>query len=105
KQAVAVIRTEAPFALGARQRDLDIDLDVGSVHPGRIVDGIGVKLDAFLRPFDAPPLGHAEIGAFANHPGADVSAGDTDRIIGAIANLIVAFPRRADIGADSAKPE
>jgi hypothetical protein len=79
--------------------------DVGGVDAGRIVDGVGVELDAFLRRFDAAALGRAEIGAFADHPGAHIRARDTDRIIGAIADLIVAFPRSADIGADAAKPE
>ena len=82
---------EAAIAFGARQRDLEIDLDVGGVDPGRIVDGVGVELDAFLRRLDPAALGRAEIGAFADHPGADIRARDTDRIIGAIANLIVAF--------------
>src|SRR5260221_4128199 len=105
KQAVAVILAEASIAFGARQRDLEIDLDVGGVDPGRIIDGVGVELDASLRRFDAAALGRAEIGAFANHPGADLRARDTDRIIGPIANMIVAFPRSADISADAAKPE
>ena len=92
KQAVAVSGAEASLALEARHRDLDIDLDVGRVHAGRIVDGVGVELDALLRRFDAAALGDAEIGAFADHPGADVAARDTDRIVGAVAGLIVAFP-------------
>lgn len=52
-----------------------------------------------------PRWGDAEIGAFADHPGTHVVASDADRIVGAVAGLIVAFRRRADIGADAAKPQ
>ena len=50
-------------------------------------------------------MSQTEIGAFADHPGAHIRARDTDRIVGAIANMIVAFPRSADISADAAEPE
>ncbi len=56
KQGVTVSRAEASLALGAGQCDLDIDLDVGRIHTGRIVDRVGVELDARLRRFDAAAL-------------------------------------------------
>ena len=52
-----------------------------------------------------PALGAAEIGAFADHLGADLRAGDADRIVGAVADLLVGLGRGAHIGADAAEPE
>ena len=62
-----------------RQRDLDVDLDVGGVDAGRIVDGVGVEPHAAQRRLDAAALRHAEIGALADHLAAQVGAGDADR--------------------------
>ena len=55
-----------PARTGAAERDLDIDLDVGGVDPGGIVDRIGIEPHAALRRLDAAALGHAEIGALAD---------------------------------------
>ncbi len=41
---------EAAVALGHRERDLDVDLDVGGVDAGRIVDGVGVEPHAACAP-------------------------------------------------------
>ena len=48
------------------------------------------------RILDAAALGHGEVGAFADHLGADVAAGDADRVVGAVAGLgvgLLAGPR------------
>ena len=82
-----------------------IDLDVGRVHAGRIVDGIGVEPDAVERRLDPAALRHAEIGALPDHLGADRRPGDADRIIGAVADRVVGFRRRAHIGADAAEEQ
>src|SRR5262249_60471092 len=88
-----------------RQRDLDVDFEVGGVDAGGIVDGIGVELDAAQRRLDPAPLGHAEIGALADDPDADLRAGDAHRVIAAVADRIVALRGRAHIGADTAEEE
>ena len=59
----------------------------------------------FDRRFDAAALGHAEIGALADHLGLDVLAGDAHRIIGAVAGRFVALAGGADIGADAAEEQ
>jgi hypothetical protein len=56
------------------QRDLDVDLDVGGVDAGGIVDGIGVDAPAGERELDAPALGDGEVGALADHLGAQLAA-------------------------------
>ena len=40
----------APARTGAAERDLDVDLDVGGVDAGGIVDGVGIEPDAVLAP-------------------------------------------------------
>ena len=42
-----------------------------------------------------PALRHRQIGAFADHLGADVAAGDADRVIGLVAGLGVGLGRCA----------
>src|SRR5262245_23233134 len=60
-----------------------------------------------LTPRSADPatLGHAEIGALADHLGADLRAADADRVIAAVADRIVALRGGAHIGTDAAKEE
>ena len=54
---------------------------------------------------DAAALGHAEIGALPDHLATKHPAGDADRIVDAVAGLIVGFGRGADVGADPAEPQ
>ena len=91
QQGVALRALQPAVAHRDAQRDLEVDLDVGGVDAGRIVDGVGVEADAAQRRLDAAALGHAEIGAFADHLAAQLGAGDADRVIGAVADRLVAF--------------
>ena len=65
--ALRASSVEPAVAHRRRQRDLDVDLEVGGVDAGRIVDGVGVEPHAAHRRLDAAALGHAEIGALADH--------------------------------------
>ena len=105
QERVAILLGQAAIAFRHREADLDVDLDVGGVHAGRIVDGVGIEPDPRARCLDAAPLGHAEIGAFADHLRADLAARDADRIVGAVADLLVALRGGAHIGADAAEPQ
>ena len=59
----------------------------------------------FERIGDAAALGDAEIGALADHLGADLVAVDAQRVVGAVADLGMAFAARLDEGADAAEPQ
>ena len=72
QQHVAVVAGETAVAHRHRERDLEVDLDVGGVDAGRIVDGVGVEPDAVLRRLDPAALRHAEIGALADHLAAQI---------------------------------
>ena len=99
------VHRQAAVAQRDAQRDLDIDLHVGGVDAGRIVDRVGVEAAAAQRRFDAAALGHAEIGAFADHLAAQILAGDADGVVGAVADRLVGFVGGADIGADAAEEQ
>ena len=58
-----------------------------------------------LRELDAAALGDAEIGAFADHPRAQLAPVDAQRVVGAVADLGVRLVRRLDVGADAAEPQ
>ena len=51
--------------------------------------------------FDAPALGHAEIGAFAHYFRPELSAIDAQRFIGTVACFVLRFGGSFDIGADA----
>ena len=105
QQRIAPVHGEAAVAQRNAQRDLDIDLHVGGVDAGRIVDGVGIEPNAAQRRLDAAALGHAEIGALADHLAAQILAGDANGIVGAVADRFVAFVGGAHIGADAAEED
>ena len=74
QQLVARRPGQACLAHGGRQRDLDVDLDVGGIDAARIVDRVGVAGAAVETELDAGALGGAEIGALADHLGAQFAA-------------------------------
>ena len=105
KQRFAVGGRQCPGGDGAIDQNLEIDLMVGGVHAGRIVDRVGVDTAAGQRIGDAAALGDAEIGALADDFGADFIAVDAQRVVGPVAGFGVAFVRRLDVSADAAEPQ
>ena len=99
------VHRQAAVAERNAQRDLDIDLHVGGVDAGRIVDRVGVEPHAAQRRLDAAALGHAEIGALADHLAAQILADGANGIVGAVADRLVAFVGGAHIGADAAEKQ
>jgi hypothetical protein len=69
------------------QQDLDVDLVVGGVHPGGVVDEVGV--DPATRPgvLDATPLGPAQIAALAGHRRPHLGAVDAHRVVGLVTDV------------------
>ena len=103
QKRVARFHRQAAVAQRDAQRDFDIDLHVGGVHAGRIVDGVGIEPHAAKRRLDAAALGHAKIGAFADHLAAQIVAGDADGVVGAVADRLVGLARGANVSADAAE--
>jgi HPt (histidine-containing phosphotransfer) domain-containing protein len=93
-----------PLHLGIEQ-DLDVDLVVGGVHARRIVDEVGVEQHAVLGRLDPAELGQAEVAALAHHLAAQLAAVDAQRVVGAVADVGMAFEAALDVGADAAVPQ
>ena len=94
-----------PVADRPAEGDLDVDLDVRRVDAGGIVDGVGVAAPAIEAIGDARELGHAEVGALADDADAELVGRHPDRIVGPVADPLVALARGANEGADAAEEE
>ncbi len=103
QEFVARLQRDLAFAHLAVQQDLDVHLVVGTVDAGRIIDGVGVETHALFCRFDAPALGHAQVGAFTHDLGADLVAVDAVRVVGAVRGVGIAFAGRLHIGPDAAE--
>ena len=105
KQGIAAVERQAAVAPGNAQCDLDVDLHIGGVDAGGIVDRVGIKPDAAERRLDPAALGHAEIGAFADDLAAQILTADPDGVVGAVADRLVGLSGGADVGADAAEEQ
>ena len=105
QQPIAGRARDFPRANGAIQQDLQVHLDVRSVHAGGIVDEVGVEPAAAARKLDAPELREAEIAAFADDLAVKFVGIDAHRVVAAVADVAVAFAARLDVGADAAVPQ
>ena len=105
QQFIALFQGELALLDGSVQQDLDVDLVIGGVDAGRVVDEVGVEQAAGLGKLDAPALGETQISTFADDPAAQLPAIDAQRVVAAIAAFAVAFRGGLDIDADAAVPE
>ncbi len=105
QQVVAALQREAAGFLHGAQQDLDVDLVIGAVHAGRVVDGVGVDQAAGLGEFDAAVLRAAEVAAFAEHLAAQLVAVDAEGVARLVAHLDVALVAGLHISADAAVVE
>ncbi|MCY1168558.1 hypothetical protein D9M73_85560 [compost metagenome] len=105
EEGVALVITEATLDHLAVERDLDVDLIIRAVDPGRIVDEVGIDAPAARRKGDTRGLGDAEIRAFADRGGAQILGIDAQPIIGGVADRDVVLGARLHVGADAAEPD
>ena len=105
EQGVALLAGEVAVPHDPVEQDLDVDLVVGAVHPGRVVDRVGVDVAAAVRELDAAPLGEAEVSALADDPAPQLGRVDPDRVVVLVADVGVRLGRRLDVGADPAVPQ
>jgi hypothetical protein len=87
QQRVALFHRQLAALDRRTQQDLDVDLVVGGVDAGGVVDEVGVEQHAVLRGFDAALLGHAQVAALAHHLAAQLAAVDAQAVVGAIADF------------------
>ena len=87
------------------EQHLHVDLVIGHVDAGRIVDGVGVDHAALHPVLDPPGLRQAEVPAFADDARANARRVDANAIVGPIADLGVVLARGLDVRADAAVVE
>src|ERR1019366_2590115 len=87
------------------EQDLDVDLVVGGVDPGGVIDEVGVHQPAAEGVLDPGRLGEAEVAALADDAGAQPAGVDPDRVVGPVPHVGVGFGAGLHVGADPAVPE
>ena len=85
--------------------DLDVDLVIGGVDAGRIVDRVGVEPATVERIFDPGALRHSKVRAFADDLRPQCVGVDTQAVVGTVACIAVTLEGGLHIGADAAEPE
>ena len=105
QQLVALLAGQVAALLREAEQDLEVDLVVGAVDAGRVVDRVGVDAPAGLRVLDAAALREAEVAALADDARAQVAAVDADGVVRAVADLGVRLVGRLHERADAAVPE
>ena len=78
---------------------------VRAIDAGGVVDGVGVETAAGERVFDAPALGHRQVGALAEDLRAHLRGVHPERVVGPVVHLRVGFARSLDEAADAAEPQ
>ena len=99
---VALLLGELAVGDGEAEQDLDVDLVVGGVDAGGVVDGVGVDPAAGERVFDAAELRETEIAALDDDLAAQLRAVDAQRVVGAVADVGVGLGRALHVRADAA---
>ena len=87
QQLVAVRHGQLAVGHRAAEQDLDVDLVVGAVHPGRVVDEVGEDPAAGAGELDPAALGQAQVAALADHLDPQVAAVHPDRVVGLVADV------------------
>ena len=105
QQRIALLFRHIPALDDIPQQNLDIHLVVGTIHTGRVINGIGVNPPTQLRKLNTGSVGHAQIGPFANDLCAHFIGINPQCIIGAIPDIRVAFIGMFHIGPDTAEPQ
>ena len=105
QQLVALLDGEVAVIDDAIEHDLDVDLVVGAVDTGRVVDGVVVDPAAQPGVLDAAPLGAAEIAALADHGAPQLVGVDPHAVVGLVPGVGVALGRRLDVGPDPTVPQ
>ncbi len=105
EQVVALLGREVAGAHDLVEQDLDVDLVVGGVDPGRVVDGVGVEPDAALGGLDPAALGEAEVAALADHPARRSQPSIRIASLALSPTSALDSRRRLHVRADAAVPE
>ena len=87
------------------EQDLDVDLVVGAVDAGRVVDRVHVDPAAAARKGDPRALRDTEVPSLADDAAAQLLGVNPNCIVRAVTHLGMPFGLRLHVGADAAVPE
>ena len=93
EQRVALLLGQVAVRDHPVEQDLDVDLVVGGVDAGGVVDEVGVDAAAALGVLDAAELGEPEVAALAHALRPQLAAVDADRVVGLVAGVGVGLVR------------
>ena len=113
QQLVALLLGHVAVRDQAVEQDLDVDLVVGGVDAGDVVDrvvddppawvgGPPIPRAAAEGVLDPPPLRDPEVAALAHDLAAELAPVDPDRVVGLVADVRLGLGRGLDVGADAA---
>ena len=102
ERAVARVEGELAAGHGGLEQNLQIDLVIGHIDAGRVVDRVGVDAAAGERVLDARVLGEAEVAALDDNFRAQLRCGDSACVVGVVGDFGVGLGRGANVGADAA---
>ena len=105
EQRVAALGRQSTLADRLVEQHLDVDLVVGGVDTGAVVDRVGVDVAALAGVLDATELGQTEVAALADDLRAQGGAVDPDGVVRLVAHVGVRLAARLDVGADAAVPQ
>ncbi len=105
EQLVALLHRQVSGGYRDTEEDLEVDLVVGRVDAGRVVDEVGVDAPAGARVLDPPALREAEVAALADDSRSHVLPVHPDGVVRAVADVGVGLVARLDERPDAAVPE
>ncbi len=105
EQLVAILDGQLAGTDDIVEQDLDVDLVIGDVDPGAVVDGVGVDHPVRNCILDAAELSEPEVAALADDAAAQIRAVHAHGVVGLVAGIRVAFGTGFDVGADAAVVE
>ena len=105
RSSLRCLSVMSPFCHDRVEQDLDVDLVVGAVDAGRVVDGVHVDPAAPSAYSTRPRWVKPRLPALAHHPHPQLVAVDPDRVVRPVPDVGVALVAGLDVGADAAVPE
>src|SRR5674536_187912 len=87
------------------EQNLEVDLVVGGVDAGRVIDEVGVDPAARVGVLDPAAPGDAEVATPGDDPAAQSLRVHSHRVVGPVGGVRVGLAACLDIGADTAVPQ
>jgi hypothetical protein len=110
QQPTSILVGERARVNDAVEQDFDVDLVVGGVYSGGVVNRVGVDptpgtIRPNLRVLDPAELTQAQVATLPNDPSAYLRAVQPDRVVGFVPDVGIAFSGCLDVRADATVPQ